>query len=174
MSESLSAKHAASTGRFERAGFVLQPIFLGFLVLLVLNDHVLKQRFPGFWTGKLSDVCGLGLLAMLSWAVLLIARPHWPRTPHQIIRALFIICGSLALFFAAMKTWGPAAGFYQSLNSLLAEPVVIIHGWLSGDLSIRTAKTSIVQDQTDLLALPILIPVAIYLRRKTSLASQEH
>ena len=29
------------------------------LVVLVLNDHVLKQAWPGLVTGKLSDVAGL-------------------------------------------------------------------------------------------------------------------
>ena len=35
------------------------PVAVVSLVLLVLNDHVLKQAWPGVVTGKLSDVAGL-------------------------------------------------------------------------------------------------------------------
>ncbi|MFZ5551639.1 MAG: hypothetical protein ACOZCO_00880 [Bacteroidota bacterium] len=36
-----------------------RPLFTGALLLLLLNDHYLKYAFPGFLTGKLSDVAGL-------------------------------------------------------------------------------------------------------------------
>ena len=50
------------------------PAVLGSVALLVLNDHLLKQAYPGWLTGKLSDVSGLVffpvLLAMLlGWAL---------------------------------------------------------------------------------------------------------
>jgi hypothetical protein len=35
------------------------PVAALCLVLLVLNDHLLKQAWPGWVTGKLSDVVGL-------------------------------------------------------------------------------------------------------------------
>ena len=36
-----------------------RPFFLLAIALLALNDHVLKQRYPGWWTGKLSDFAGV-------------------------------------------------------------------------------------------------------------------
>ena len=174
MSELSSVKPTERRGRVERAGFVLQPVFLVSLAGLVANDHVFKQRWPGFLTGKLSDVCGLAVLAMLAWAVLLIAQPAWPTTNRQLHRALVTVCVTIAVFFAAMTMWGPAAGGYRTLNSLLADPVVNLRGWLSGDFSLRSAKTTILHDPTDLLAIPILIPIGFYLRRKTALVGEEN
>jgi len=44
----------------KRAGtLLLSPPFLIALSLLAINDGLLKSRFPGFVTGKLSDVAGL-------------------------------------------------------------------------------------------------------------------
>ncbi|MGE3619746.1 MAG: hypothetical protein AB7L84_04705 [Acidimicrobiia bacterium] len=44
-------------------------VFLG-AVVLVLNDHVLKGRFPGWWTGKLSDFAGLAVVGAILTAIL--------------------------------------------------------------------------------------------------------
>jgi len=35
------------------------PLFIASVLLLLVNDHVLKQAYPGLVTGKLSDVAGL-------------------------------------------------------------------------------------------------------------------
>jgi hypothetical protein len=49
---------------------IVSPVFAGSVALLFLNDRVLKAAWPGFVTGKLSDVAGVvmvavGLTAML-------------------------------------------------------------------------------------------------------------
>ena len=49
---------------------LLSPVFLGALALLLLNDLVLKQRYPGFVTSKLSDVAGIFAFGFF-WAALL-------------------------------------------------------------------------------------------------------
>ena len=49
----------------QRTRWLVHPVFLAAVGLLVLNDHVLKSRFPGWWTGKLSDVAGLAVVAVL-------------------------------------------------------------------------------------------------------------
>jgi hypothetical protein len=43
----------------DRLSHLGAPGFLTALVVLALNDHVLKWAFPGWFTGKLSDVAGL-------------------------------------------------------------------------------------------------------------------
>jgi len=53
---------SAFDGRWRWLG---QPWFLVAVVLLALNDHVFKSQVPGWWTGKLSDVAGLVVLATL-------------------------------------------------------------------------------------------------------------
>lgn len=52
--------------RLRRLG---HPVVLGAIVVLALNDHVLKARFPGWWTGKLSDVAGVAIVATVTWVV---------------------------------------------------------------------------------------------------------
>lgn len=46
-----------------RLGWLLHPAFIAALVLLVVNDHVLKAQFGNALTGKLSDFAGLFALA---------------------------------------------------------------------------------------------------------------
>lgn len=48
-----------------RARWLLQPAFLIAVAVLLVNDHVLKHAYPGWWTGKLSDVAGVVMLAVL-------------------------------------------------------------------------------------------------------------
>ena len=55
------------------------PLAVGSLVLLALNDHVLKQAWPGWVTGKLSDLAGLvvaPLVLAVALAVTGVRRPH--------------------------------------------------------------------------------------------------
>lgn len=42
-----------------RPSVLFRPVFILALVILLLNDHFLKYTFPGFVTGKLSDITGL-------------------------------------------------------------------------------------------------------------------
>lgn len=53
-----------------RLYLLLTPGFLFSLLLLVINDHVLKQLFHNWLTGKLSDVAGLFAFALFWLAVL--------------------------------------------------------------------------------------------------------
>lgn len=53
-----------------RLYLLLTPRFLFSLLLLVINDHVLKQLFHNWLTGKLSDVAGLFAFALFWLAVL--------------------------------------------------------------------------------------------------------
>lgn len=46
------------------------PVFVVSIVVLVLNDHVLKSVWPGTVTGKLSDVAGVAMVAIASTALL--------------------------------------------------------------------------------------------------------
>ncbi len=55
------------TGRWRWLG---HPAFLACVALLALNDHVLKDRYPGWWTGKLSDFAGVAVVATLASVVL--------------------------------------------------------------------------------------------------------
>lgn len=44
---------------YQAIGFFISPVPMTALAILILNDHWLKYRFPGFITGILSDFCGI-------------------------------------------------------------------------------------------------------------------
>ena len=51
--------------RVERPGaLIASPVFALSIALLLLNDRVLKAAWPGFVTGKLSDVAGVAMVAI--------------------------------------------------------------------------------------------------------------
>jgi hypothetical protein len=77
-----------------RLAVLLHPAFIGAVVVLALNDHVFKGRFPGWWTGKLSDFAGVFIVALFAgW---LSRRP--------ITSAILTGTG-----FCVLKLWAPAA-----------------------------------------------------------------
>ncbi len=47
-----------------RGALLASPVFAGSIALLLLNDHVLKAAWPGFVTGKVSDVAGVAMVAI--------------------------------------------------------------------------------------------------------------
>lgn len=113
------------------------PVTVGSLVVMALNDHMLKQAWPGFVTGKLSDVAGL-VVAPLVLAVVLAAA----RVP----RAVVVSVALTGAVFAWVKT--------TALGSDVASAA-----WSA------VAGTSYLRaDPTDLLALPALF-VALRVHR---------
>lgn len=58
------------TWAVDRCRWLGRPFFLLALALLALNDHVLKQRFPGWWTGKLSDFAGVVVAGTVASVIL--------------------------------------------------------------------------------------------------------
>jgi YD repeat-containing protein len=114
------------------------PGFVLALVVLVLNDHVLKQAYPGWVTGKLSDVAGL-VVAPLLLAV--------PLTLLRVPRALLIGIALTGLGFTLTKTSAAGAAITSDLWSLTGIP------------------THIRADVTDLLALPALYAAWLVDRR---------
>ncbi|MEV4101379.1 hypothetical protein AB0J42_14070 [Nonomuraea sp. NPDC049649] len=101
------------------------------MIVLLLNDHVLKQAWPGFVTGKLSDVAGLVVAPPLV-ALLLLRRADLAAT---------ILTGGL---FAVIKTtetgaevaslaWSTLAGPSRVLadpGGLLALPALALAWWV--------------------------------------------
>ena len=54
----------------QRAGWLGRWWFLAAVTVLAANDHLLKDRYPGWWTGKASDVAGVLVVAVLAAVVL--------------------------------------------------------------------------------------------------------
>src|SRR3712207_2662164 len=99
------------------------------LVVLVVNDHVLKDAWPGWVTGKLSDVAGLVVAPLLLAVVLTLLR-----APQAVPVAL----AATGAGFTFCKTSAFGAAVTSDVWSLFGTP------------------TMIRADVTDLLALPAL------------------
>jgi|GEM_PF-534315 len=121
--------------------WLAHPVSLVAIGVMVLNDHVLKQAYGTWWTGKLSDVAGLiffpALVAVVVAGVARVLRRPEVRGPDV---AAVVITG---LGFVWVKaTWAGAATASAVLTA--------ITGPLFGSPSLMRA------DVTDLLALPAL------------------
>lgn len=64
----------------EVSTLLTRPAFVIAVVVLLLNDHVFKSAFGGWWTGKLSDFAGLFAFPLLWCAI-------WPRRRKPIFAA---------------------------------------------------------------------------------------
>jgi hypothetical protein len=126
------------------AGELFHPIALGFLALLVVNDHVLKGGpAPGWLTGKLSDVAGMASFPLVVtaavdsalWLVAMLGAPVDFTLRRWKLGAAIALTGALMI---AIKLSAGAAGR--------------VAGWLA-DL---WGHAAIVADPTDLFALPAL------------------
>jgi hypothetical protein len=82
--------------------FTTWPFLLALTVLLV-NDHVLKQAFPGLITGKLSDFAGLAVVAL----------PLFARFPRQ-ARAIYLAIAGAFLWWKSPAS----SGFIAFMNDL--------------------------------------------------------
>jgi hypothetical protein len=122
---------------FSRARNCLaHPLSLFALVVLLLNDHLFRVYWPGWWTGKLGDFAWLfffpfALAAILSWLV-----PHRWRDQQWIPGLAFTLTGGA--FFLA-KIWAP-------FHSTLVVAATQLFGWHVGWRL----------DPTDLIALAAL------------------
>jgi hypothetical protein len=83
-------------GMDRAARILISAGFIAGLVLLLINDFVLKQAYPGVVTGKLSDFAGLFIFPMFFAA-------FWPRRSRE-------ICLATALAFVWWKSpWSQPA-----------------------------------------------------------------
>ena len=111
---------------YNRLKNLLSPPFIFCLVLLILNDFVLKSAFHNVVTGKLSDLCGLFIFPIF-----------WSAIFHKIKPWIFILSGILFVFWKSEY----ASGLIELMNTvfpiertvdptdLLALPVLLL-GWL--------------------------------------------
>jgi hypothetical protein len=124
-------------------GEALHPVTLLSLVLLVVNDWVLKPRLgPSAVTGKLSDVAGLAaapvVLTALVGLVLLLGNKLGLRVqPHLTHRRLIIAIVATGGVFAAIKLWPRASAWFVDALSVVRPAQVML-------------------DRTDLFCLPAL------------------
>jgi hypothetical protein len=125
---------------------LLHPLAVAAVAILLLNDHVMKQAFPGWLTGKASDFAGLVVFPLLALSIYemitaLLRKPYSPSRVH--LNLVLLITG---VAFTLVKLI-PAVGDWYSVT----------WGWLSAPVHGSTTPVALVQDPTDLLTLPALL-----------------
>lgn len=134
-----------------RAGYLLHPLALLGLALWIANDHVLKAAWPGWWTGKLSDVAGLAVFPLLPYAAIDLwrARRGEPPPPPGVLVACIAATG---LAMVSIKTVDLAADAYRHGLGAAQWPLRALRAWSL--VPLRPVRLT--EDPSDLLALPAL------------------
>ena len=135
---------------------MLHPLALAAVAVLALNDHWGKAAAPGLVTGKLSDVAGLLFFPLFLQALWEVgcAAARRPAAPSR--RVLGIAVGTTALVFTLVKLWPPAGEVYRHGLALLQWPPRALAAWVGSGVLPRPSPVLLVQDATDLIALPAL------------------
>jgi hypothetical protein len=136
------------------ADVLVHPAAVTSLVILVVNDHVLKRAHPGWITGKLSDFAGMLLTPLVLVALVDAAAGERARSTRFAQRSAWASAFLVAALFAAAKTWPPATQAYELGLAALRAP---LRAALSLALGVPHfgEQVRLVRDPTDLLALPV-------------------
>jgi hypothetical protein len=122
------------------------PAPLGAVVLMALNDHVLKARFHNAATGKLSDLAACFFLPLLVAGVLGMLVPlrlGWRLALGAVVTAAVFVALELsdiagAVFALVTTTLGAPLGVHRvlltrdltDLFALAAIPLACAHAWM--------------------------------------------
>lgn len=145
--------------------FLLHPVAVGSVAVLVVNDWVIKERWPGAITGKLSDIAGLIFFPLLLVALMEFGARLVGSTWLATRRTFTVMAVIVALVFIGTKTVGPVRD---------ADEVALGWLWWSPRAAVRIAQGSpagspgrhqIVPDTTDLLAVPFAV-VSVWIGRR--------
>ena len=152
-----SSDHAVTTPDRTPGDLLLHPLAVAAMVVVIVNDRVLKTRYPSEVTGKLSDVAGLIFFPLLVVSVAegarrLVMRGRWALTP----RAVVTVSVAIGVAFVLMKTWHPAGELYRAAMGVVVWPVDAVASLVRGDGLPPRASIALVEDRADLFALPAL------------------
>lgn len=137
------------------------PLFLDYFVhwlplsaaaLMAINDHVLKAVFPGFITGKLSDVLGLFFFPLLLCAIICLIRN-------------FVLARTSPLIWYVSK---PLLLFCMAVSSIVFIGIKVspfLRTELAGLFQMVNLQIAITPDYTDLWALLSNIPCYFFGKR---------
>src|SRR5690606_34330184 len=107
---------------------MLSPVIVGAVIALVANDHLLKHRWPGVATGKLSDIAGLIVLPVLLIGLLEGVRlALGTQDPAGTERDLALAAALSAAGFCAVKTSTWMAAAYSDALGWLWWPLRTAH-----------------------------------------------
>ncbi len=146
---------------------LLQPVALGAIALLLLNDHVFKAIAPGLVTGKLSDVAGLVFFPMLLVAVAELVLAATGRWHGPDARLVTVAVAATGIAFTAVKLLPGAEALYEGVLGLAQWPFRLLAGLFPGSAAAGgPVAVDLTRDATDLVALVALwIPMELGVRR---------
>ena len=123
---------------------------LAAIALLLLNDHLLKQAFPGWVTGKLSDLAGLVFFPLFLQGL-------WELLRHAPSRRALLVCVvATGAVFTLVKTTALGLDAYRFGLAALQWPFLALRSLVSLRAVPALVPVQAVRDPTDLLALPAL------------------
>lgn len=126
----IEARSIDGIARSDGHRVLLNPWFLIALGVLILNDHFLKEWYPSWITGKLSDFAGLLVFAVF----LKVVMARWLKSPIRVL----VLHATIGVAFVIWKL----------------APVEMLLDWAAEFTS--WPMPSRVRDATDLAALPVL------------------
>jgi hypothetical protein len=138
---------------------MLHPVVLAAIAVFIVNDHVLKAAYPGWLTGKLSDVAGLVFFPVLVAAVAELASPAVRRHAAVALAACACLTG---LTFVAMLLTPAGADGYRWFFGFAQWPFRAAVALIGGAPVPGAVPVTFAADPTDLLTLPaLLVPLVL-------------
>lgn len=137
------------------AGLFLRPDVVAAIVVLIANDRVLKRRWPGWATGKLSDLAGLYLFPLVLVGVVEVGALVLRRLAPGRRLSVGVAATATAVAFAAIKVIPAAGEAFRTTFGWLRWPLSALESGLSGDGFGAAARVNLVGDASDMLALPM-------------------
>lgn len=145
---------ADAASRAESLELFVSTDVIAALVVLILNDRLAKDWWPGVITGKLSDLAGLYLFPLVLVGVVEFGARWLHRAPPSRRSSLAVAVATTVVVFSAIKLNGPVGDAYRTGFGLLRWPLSALESWLGGEGFEASMRVTLVADATDLVALP--------------------
>jgi hypothetical protein len=151
---------------------LLHPVALTAILLVLVNDFILKPHFPGHLSGKLSDVAGpvffpLLLITIAEFVRWFARMPNWALGVPSVVAAVVVV----GTAFALTKVWPPAAEGYRVWVGVAIWPSQVASAVVRGTDIPEVQQAPIVEDPTDLIGL-IFMPLAVWVAWRVSTPNQ--
>lgn len=147
---------------------LVHPVPLAALVVLVVNDHVLKPNQPGWLSGKLSDFAVMVLLPLLLLAAWDAVRLVWPSLPSAGPKMAVACVVASVVVFTAIEVSPLGAELYRWGLGGAQWPFRTIAALIASQPLPGLAPVALTSDVSDLMSLPAAMAVLLvrpWLRR---------
>ena len=143
----------------------VRPLTVFAVLTLFANDHLFKHLWPGFVTGKLSDVAGMIFFPLLAQGLVWMFVPRSQRADRNHDRLLLALCVATAIVFTLTKTSVLANDAYRITWGVMQWPWRAVRALVHGTALPHVARVVLVRDPSDVLAVPFVLVAWLYGRR---------